>query len=703
MKRNEIFLHRKNKVLIEKGNDELPKQYIATVLKNIESLGYTFSEGVVEVLCTWNLEDLTDFYKETVKYLKHMVGANVKFKPMYPNFPQQVMDMSHMELYMNALAHYSTAFFSEVGLIDQESIWLPEYEKEERLPLLDTTDLKVIQLGTSDEFMAIFTGLLGANTSISEADKRVVKWFVGSYKEIIADYLPERIPNKENLTYFTGLVLTDVPTISDKLTKYFKTATDVLRLAVALSDGDVSLATKTKFRNFSRPQRRLLFTLLESCKNIEEDMLRYKGQWIRLGERLHPGEVAKKYGRTFKSFTKLRNSWKIHTFNGKLEKKLEAKEVYEAAELLEKRPGEFARRLDHLLREAKQKKRILDRFEVVTEQVSTPVLLQVLNHFENRNDEKDLRVIFPKGNVAKVKALENNLDKLDSRACKRAVKICKEALVKRFSDLEDLGKVYLDPKLKNYLVPFSQRSASKSLKSAVRGSVLPLDDGDTVRFFLWWKDGAGRTDIDLSAILFKEDWSYKEHLSYTNLKSRWISACHSGDITSAPKGACEFVDIPIEKAYKAGCRYIVMSVNAFTMQPYCDLPECFAGWMMRQKPKSGEVFEPKTVQDKIDLSADTTICVPAIIDLKERTVHWADLALKKNPSWANNVEGNMSGLQLISKAIIELVKPDLYTLLELHANARGTLVEDPEEADTVFSVEEGTQFEYEKIISEYLG
>lgn len=49
----------------------------------------------------------------------------------------------------------------------------------------------------------------------------------------------------------------------------------MLQLAVALSDGDVSLAAATKFRRFSRPERRLLLELLEESRSITEDMLRY--------------------------------------------------------------------------------------------------------------------------------------------------------------------------------------------------------------------------------------------------------------------------------------------------------------------------------------------------------------------------------------------------------------------------------------------
>lgn len=83
----------------------------------------------------------------------------------------------------------------------------------------------------------------------------------------------------------------------------------------------------------------------------------------------------------------------------------------------------------------------------------------------------------------------------------------------------------------------------------------------------------------------------------------------------ASKGAAEFIDIDLSLCAAVGVLYVVMCLNSFTEQPYCDLPECFAGWMARRKPNSGEVFEPKTVFDKIDIASNTRFCLPAVFDI----------------------------------------------------------------------------------------
>lgn len=276
----------------------------------------------------------------------------------------------------------------------------------------------------------------------------------------------------------------------------------------------------------------------------------------------------------------------------------------DALDLLIQRPGELARRLDHLLRGTEHTDYVVLAFGEAAEQVATPVLLQVKNHFAHRLEERELRVFFPKGNVAKAFAVPDTLPEIEAGVCQNIVSICEQALIRRFAELPPLGNTYVDERLKSYHVPFSQRSASKALHTLVRGSRLPMGEGDTIRFFSWWKEGkaggvsTGRVDIDLSAVMYDSNWNYVEHISYTNLRSTKYLAAHSGDIVSAPHGACEFIDLHIPSIIEYGGRYVVASLNSFTEQPYCNLPECFTGWMMRKKPGSGRSLSLRPLRIK---------------------------------------------------------------------------------------------------------
>lgn len=694
-----VYLERRNKLIMVEGAEKTPHiSLIATMIRNIESLGFKFSSDVIDVLKTLPEDTLESTYHALVSILRNQTGANKIYRPMYPNFPKQVMEASAAELYINAIIHYMT-----LGDV------IPLYVKEERPDLDAWLELKTIGLGTREDFLSIFDNLMQAKSSISESDKEDLEWFAQYYPSnfAIAVYQNE-IPLKENVAFIGNLLLTYVPDNDDALFQHVKTATDVLRLAVAMSDGDVSLAESTKFRSFKRKERRLLLALLENAGNIEEDMKRYTEEWKRLGERLHPSEFKNKYLKSQEAFNKLRKGIKIDTFGGRLAEAFVTQDHGMVIDLLKDRPGEFARRLDHIVRTLpKAAPFIVKEFAKVAHKVSVPVLLQVYKHFEQRSTHKAIRSFFPKGNTAKVFSIENTLPDIEDSVLKNIVSVCEDTLVKIFAEKPSLGKVYIDDSLSNYLVPFSQRSASKALKTITRGSKLDLPEGmENIRAFIYWKQGKqSRVDLDLSVVILGDDWQYLDSVYYGTygLRSHEHGIYHSGDITSAPEGASEFIDINLAKFRESGARYAVISVNNYTNQTFVDLPECFGGWMARKDGTSGEIFEPKTLAHKFDLTIDTQIAIPMIFDLWENKMLWLDLGLNSNPSYVNNVLGNSNSLTAIAQAMSSLAKPSLHELFYLHATARGEIVHSKEEADTVFSLEEGiTPFDTDVILAQYL-
>jgi hypothetical protein len=54
---NSILLRRKNKIIVACGDACLPPSSIATINKNLESLGYTLSESVLDALATLRLDE----------------------------------------------------------------------------------------------------------------------------------------------------------------------------------------------------------------------------------------------------------------------------------------------------------------------------------------------------------------------------------------------------------------------------------------------------------------------------------------------------------------------------------------------------------------------------------------------------------------------------------------------------------------------
>jgi hypothetical protein len=722
----EIYLTKARKLIVRgSAGQAASPAAVATFNRNLMSLGFVCSQELAAALAGLGDEALGTLYERVVPVLQKMTGAHRTFNPMYPNFPRQVMEASDLELFINALMHYWAAAVRDLAqgqprlyggrlmegvaaasptadVLSVPAAWLPEYETEERedLPESEVT-LRVINLGSETDFNHLFTRLVGSNGSLAESDKAVVGWFVDNRREDIPLFFPTAIPQKENLAYLVGSLLKyETPAY---LLPYLKTATDVLRVAVVMSGGDVSLAANTRFRRFKRSERRFLLAALEACPALTEDMLRRPEVWKRLGRELRPGDYKDKYPKTLKAFDVVRNDEPFETYNGKVEASLNLGDVHALADLLRQRPGDFTRRLDHALRTAgKEWRQVAGAFADVASKASTPVLLQAYAHFAHRNETAGHRAFFPKGSVSKVQVSDKALPHLDDEATTAVLVTIRRTLIDRFAALPRLGKVYIDPRLGQQFVPFAQRSASKALRTLARGSRLAMPDCKVVRFFVWWKEPAGeRTDIDLAAVLFDADFKRLEDVSYYNLR-QWGCA-HSGDITSAPNGACEFIDADVEALVDKGVRYVQMVIYSFTQQAFKDLPECFAGWMGRTAVQSGEIFEARTVQDKIDVAGDTTVNIPLLIDLRERQVIWSDIALKNNGA-INNSRRNEDNLSRMGKAIANLRKPTLADLFGMHAQARGTLTANREEADVVFDLFEGTvtAFDTDRIMSEFL-
>jgi hypothetical protein len=695
MNKNLTFLERKNKVLFAADVNPAAnnKQVVATFLKDISQLGYTLSVDLIQTLFESSTQSIVALQKDVVYGLKEMLGDNVTYRPMYPNFPAQVLEAEESELFINAILHY---WF---GL-------LPDYEKTSRLRLAEKTKVKVIYLGTIAEFEAIFTNILGSKSSISAEDKALIMEFSAAYKDDILRLVPAEVPSKEQVALLADFVLphTSLGQDTEKavtfLQPYVKTATDVLRIAASMSNADVSLADRPRFLTFNRRERKFLLSLMDRIPDAMavEDMARRKGMWLRLGEKLHPGEFKDVFPTAFKSFDRVRNE-KVRTFNGKVEMALLG-DVNEAIDLLKSRPGDFARRLNQLLSNpVVNGLSIRDAFAIAAEKVSTPVLIQLYSYLESR-PTMGKRIVFPKGNIAHAQFIDAPAP-MEAKIPQLIQVDILGALMRRFAERESMGKVYIDPKLRNYLVPFSERSASKALRTIVRGSKLDMPESNFVRFFLYWKNAPnGHTDIDLSATLYGDNFKSMGGLSFHGLTA--YNCAHSGDITNAPNGACEFIDLDVAALKSAGVRYVSMVVNSFSGQLFTEMSECFAGWMARQDRQSGEVFEPKTVEQRIDMTTASRMAVPVFFDLLESKIIWADMAVPSAGFYHTAAKAAPTTEQLL-EGFAKMKKFSIGELLELHVASRGELVTTPAEADLVFSETEGiTPFDTEIFASQYL-
>jgi hypothetical protein len=664
-----------NGIVLPSDGEPMELSFSMSFISEMMAYGYAPDKELADALAELSDSDLATLYLEVIPLLKKSVGAHVKHKPFYPNFPEQVMEADEATLYQNALIHYWT-----------QGKWSPDFTVNDRPVAFENVKFKSLGIITESELDDVFTEILESADSISGFSKEVVEWFVDSGRAL---NVPDVIPFKENICLLAGIYLkNDMWNV-----ELVKDTTDVLRILTYLNDGDISLAEDTKFKSLPRKVRRVLTNSLAKVAR-EEDFLRHKNKWIKALHNLHVGDYSKQlYGMA----KKLRENEKIETFAGKFEVAIQHQDWDNAIKLGQQRPGIFARNIARMVSSAGgDGLRIIRSFGEVVDQVPARNLLQLWGSVKTRNSDVSKRVVFPKGVVQHAYVLRNTLARWSPDKVKLLTDLITDSLTKTFSTMGELGNVFIDPALYECPLPTGMRSASEGLKEVARGTRMPIGNKDTLRFFIYWKG----QDIDLSATYHDEKFNLVDQVSYTRLRAgSGIKSCHSGDITYAPNGASEFIDVDIASALASSknIRYIAMNVFVFSGPTFAEHEECFAGWMTRNNPGSNEIYEPKTVDQKVDLRSASKNVIPVIFDLKERKAIWADISTNAGrhdtSNWcrsANNVENNKATIRDMVSAFASLDnKITLGELFELHAKARGTIVADKDEALTVFAMDEG--------------
>jgi hypothetical protein len=118
-----------------------------------------------------------------------------------------------------------------------------------------------------------------------------------------------------------------------------------------------------------------------------------------------------------------------------------------------------------------------------------------------------------------------------------------------------------------------------------------------------------------------------------------------------------------------------------------ELDRAFAGFMLRGDV-GGQHFDPRTVELKFSLQGEHGIFMPAVVDLKDRTLHWVDTYAKGGLAF-NNVATSNHDIQRICPEMIAYfgsgTRMSMYELALLHAAARCQRVHLRGEKDRFFA------------------
>lgn len=688
MKHTVAFRH---KLVVLPKSENPDKATALAVIAELLQFGFAPDLSAIEVMTNASKEDLVDYANEVIAYLRKNMGAtHSSYTPLWAGFPEEVMAKSETELWEAQLTHYGS-----------NGTFLPNEWTETRPTAFEQPSYIVYKGGTQDEFDAIFTSLVSGNNSLTPQDTEDVKWFVKSKATL---KMPDTIPFKENLTLLASMGV-DVPV---------KTVTDVLRIAVGLSGGDVSLPAvppkkirpskwsketadnpereKFKFKSFTRAERNYLMSLLEKTSCNPKEAVLQKNRWIRLGEKIHPGEFTKKYPKSASMFSALRNT-KVRSWYSEVEDAFK-KSAKDGIKKLSERPGEFMRKLDWMLRTyIPEHKLIFNTMRDISGKVSNKVMFENLNHFEGRMVETS-RSITIKGKRTPV-AL-SSLPPFTTKIVDKVRDTVKESLALKFKALPSLGKVWIDEQLKNIPLPSNMRSASDSVIAYVRGQRLPLNtkDDKILRFYVHWFDRHGREDIDLTAVFFGKD---RQIVMGWNGIKKSVCGCYSGDVRMREGACAEYIDINIEKALTNKFQYVIIDARNYQGRAMNTMEECSVGWMERDSMSSSLTFKPDTVANAIRLQSDSSSTVVGIIDLCAKELIFLDIDQNGVPVASANLNKHANLIKLYTEAPTFSV----YDLLKLHTDARGTLVDDVLDADTVFNYDDFSS-SYTKTL-EYMG
>lgn len=697
---------------------------------DLKQNGYALSKELLNLYLN-NEVDRLELSNLILNSINHDI-FNIRGEVFFKDFPTYEY---HTEAYNNhQLFHYHTVANNDVF-----TTYIPSFNvenvksfKEELVDLsvsisessyenyIKDNQLKVIKV-TQDytKGYQYMRNLINTKTSLSEDDINNLITLLGLVevlpKEEVELLLPPMIERKETMAIVVATLI-DLGYDLMAFRQYIRTSTDILRIIDVLGGGKGSLNTSIVLPKFNRKIRKSIMELLNSINPYiaSEDMFRYHKIWKGLVRLIHPFEDRyKQFSQSQESFKLFVEGNKEHTFASK-SKELEKKGEYKhLVKVLSSRPGELARKMDLILRKIDESERlfVLNQFKSVIGDVSSLILYQLLSHL--KNVENNVRKVETNKGHFYREVKDGSIDTFSKYILEG---IIKDELKLRYSNLESLGKVYLDPKLKQYNIPINQRTSSLSSTLVTRGSQITLNLKDVLRIFTYWKNAdvsdsivsrTTRIDLDLSASLFDENFNYKNRIGFFNQRGKGVT--HSGDIVDAPNGANEFIDFDLKVLKESGIKYIMTYVNVFSGLTFKNF-DCKSGWLNLTKDETtldfyttGEVkFKGEKIDNLIDINSNHNSCVPLVVDIEQGKLYWLDerMANVFNKQ-GSTIHDNTSSPDLLEKAVSDDYI-SIYDLLDMHIKYRNAIeVFDKDYADIIFEQSNENPLDLTSIMSEY--
>lgn len=624
----------------QKTSVEQLKQLLGTLSSNFLYYGYIPSKEAfeaIEKLARVSPDELAQWWKTLKQTLKKAKGVDKDIGKyiVYQNFPKEVLQMSQAEYWIKQLYIYWGA---DLPLLREEKV--------EREPMFEQIDFKILQVARPHALENIFDSLLVKPAGWIEAEKAEVEWFI-EQKYIVET----EIQFKENLIFAAITCMKHNQVIN------LSTTTDVLRLAVGLSGGDISLDTNTKFK-LARKQRKYVLEVLNSVGDLKEGVMRHKNKWIRLFHQLHIGEYAKKYPQIYEVANTLRSGGKYPTFNSQVENYL-TKRNPEVLTLLAKRPGEFARRIAHVLSIFGET--ALPHFLPVLSGMETIKLLK-LKRFLRTCNKRDYRIFTPKGSWQKAQ-IDLNTAELNPQNIQQIVAAIDQLVQKRV--IQKFGESFF------YTADIAQVKLPTNNKEAVsrypKGSVFSIPENIRfIRSVTYWQEQGRTCWMDNGWNFFDKKWQTMGTCCWDTTHEMGTAAVFSGDpVNSYNKEgkAGQLIDLYIDQLIAMGVRYAVWNILSYSHIQFDDLADVQGLLMWGEDAQKGKLIEPSRVNFAFPVTGKSLTKYICYIDLLTRRLVFMDSNLSASVASAKN---NAEKLQEKMPAIVEYLDaiPSLLDMFE---------------------------------------
>ena len=340
---HELLLSELRMAVYQPGNperltDELLCKAV-TLNENLQSLGYVLRpDDLVKIAVSPSMDSF-------FRHVKSLI-PDVKAEPMYPGFPQQVMEMSEAEFRMHQVIHYfSTYGLEELFGGEVNRGWLPEYQGPARVQ--DDTSLmnsRVIELVSEENAAgtALRTILSRrerlTNPELELATVAASRCDAGQLEGIIIRF-------KENL----DLLFPRLMTLEDR-----DVALEIL-CSICAHSGDVMRCAAAYLRekrwHLSTSEKKLLVKLLErySAWNFRENLMQSihkREQNLRILQHLDYNRFSA--SREHREIVRALRNDELMSWHGVGEKLLREADPGALTHLAE-RPGYMLRMLNRLL------------------------------------------------------------------------------------------------------------------------------------------------------------------------------------------------------------------------------------------------------------------------------------------------------------------------------------------------------------------